>query len=116
MKKIKIIINVLLIVSVFSSCSITKRHYLPGYSIKWRTVNKMENGANSISSEPAQYVNNSNTVIDESEMPVSASTEETQIVKKTSLLYLKLKQEHDVYKTVADCDMITLQNGEENRK
>ncbi|MES2590366.1 MAG: DUF4190 domain-containing protein [Bacteroidota bacterium] len=112
MKNIKTIVNLFIIVSVFSSCSITKRHYLPGYSVKWRTANKMEKGLNAIPSGPSEYVNNSNSV-DEPEMPVSASTAETEIVKKPASLYLKLVEKRNVSKSAADCDLITLRNGEE---
>lgn len=112
MKNIKIVINLLVIVSVLSSCSITKRHYLPGYSIKWRTINKMENGSSATTSDSPEYASNSISV-EEPEMPVSASTSETEIVKKPSALYLKLIEKRNISKPVANCDLITLKNGEE---
>lgn len=112
MKKTIKIINIGVLLLFIQSCSVTKRHYLPGYSVEWKK--------NKVNEAPASGKNNigSNSfddAISPQEMPVSASIDKSEPYNNSSKTFLKLDSQKKQFpiKSIEGCDVISLKNGEE---
>jgi hypothetical protein len=111
MKKTLQLINIGILLLLIQSCSITKRHYLPGYSVEWQK--------NKVSETPAVGKNNIGTnsfddARSHDEMPVSASIDQSQSYNNSSKTILRSSQKKQFpIKSIEGCDVIALKNGEE---
>ncbi|MDP1745394.1 MAG: DUF4190 domain-containing protein, partial [Bacteroidota bacterium] len=112
MKKTILLINIGILLLLIQSCSITKRHYLPGYSVEWQK--------NKASEAPAASKNNLDVIsFDDGrspdEMPVSASIDKSESYTNSSKTFLKLSGQKKQFpvKSIEGCDVIALKNGEE---
>jgi hypothetical protein len=112
MKKTILLINIGILLLLIQSCSITKRHYLPGYSVEWKK--------NKVSEVPSAGKNNLDiTSFDNprspDEMPVSASIDKSESYTNSSKRFLKLSSQKKQFplKSIEGCDVIALKNGEE---
>lgn len=112
MKKTILLINIGILLLLIQSCSITKRHYLPGYSVEWKK--------NKVSEAPGAGKKNLDIdSFDDSrspdEMPVSASIDKSESYTNSSKTLLKLSSQKKQFtiKSIEGCDVIALKNGEE---
>lgn len=112
MKKKILLINIGILLLLIQSCSITKRHYLPGYSVEWQK--------NKVSEVPAAGKNNLDFNSFDygkppDEMPVSASNDKSESYNNSSKTILKLSSQKMLFpiKSIEGCDVIALKNGEE---
>lgn len=112
MKKTILLFNICILLLFIQSCSISKRHYLPGYSVEWQK--------NKVSEAPAAGKNNLDVnSIDYAksldEMPLSASIDKSESHNNSSKTFLKLssQKKQSTIKSIEACDIITLKTGEE---
>lgn len=112
MKKIIILFSICILALFIQSCSITKRHYLPGYSVEWQ-----KNKVSEVSA-PDKNNNGINSFDDArspDEMPISASIDKSESYTDASKIFLNLsvKNKRFPVKSIEGCDVISLKNGEE---
>lgn len=124
MRKIIILFNICLLLLFIQSCSVTKRHYLPGYSVEWNKNKVDERTSDLITNAPIidalgndkDYVYDNSPEITRSsdEMPVSASIDEPEsYIPSKLLLKLGKAKKNILLKSVEECDVLSLKNGEE---
>lgn len=121
MKNSKAFLVFFIISLLFFSCSISKRHYLPGYSVEWRTISENAESNrnktnNSVQSEIANYrsYNRFDTLtgkFPDNDLPLTASADGFACSKKIAVSGKNIKNQR--YFPVLDCDSITLKNGNE---
>jgi hypothetical protein len=120
MKCIKILFAISILLLFFSSCSITKRHYLQGYSIEWsknnfsgncNSLKKCEPKFDFLTNEKSSDSISSYSIKKPDEMPVIASIGIPESFKKFSPRHLNLK--YNINKSLDGCDVITLKNNSE---
>ena len=121
MKNSKSFLVFFIISLLFFSCSVSKRHYLPGYSVEWRTISKnaesdrykTHNSAQSsiVNYQDCNCFDTSTSKLSNNDFPLIASADGFTCSKKTSVLGKNVKNQK--YFTVLDCDVITLKNGNE---
>lgn len=112
MKKTIKIISIGVLLLFIQSCSITKRHYLPGYSVEWQ-----KNKVSEVSA-PDKNNNGINSFDDTrspDEMPVSASIDKSEPYNNSTKTLLKIGTQKKQFpiKSTEGCDVISLKNGEE---
>lgn len=117
MKKTIVLFNIGILLLLIQSCSITKRHYLPGYSVEWQKNKVTERTADSDPWAPATGKNNTDVnSFDDArspdEMPVSASIDKSESYNNSSKTFLKLSSQKK-HKSIEECDVIALKNNEE---
>ncbi|MCE9540804.1 MAG: DUF4190 domain-containing protein [Bacteroidetes bacterium] len=115
--KTKIILFSSCILLLFiQSCTITKRHYLPGYSVEWQK-NKISDRAVDLITEDsnAELVNSLVYAKPNDEMPISASIDISESYSCSQKTVLKLNREKKYFtiKSIEGCDNIAFKNGEE---
>ncbi|MES2284476.1 MAG: DUF4190 domain-containing protein [Bacteroidota bacterium] len=116
MKKTIILFSSCILLLFIQSCSITKRHYLPGYSVEWQKNKITERTTDLISEDPNPVVVNSlDYAKPDDEMPVSASIDKSESYSNSSKTFLKLSIQNKRFpvKSIEGCDVIALKNGEE---
>ncbi len=98
------------------SCTITKRHYLPGYSVEWQKNKISERTVDLIAEDPnPELVNSLVYAKPDNEMPISASIDKSEPYSNSKKTFLKLSGEKKTFtvKAIEGCDTIALKNGEE---
>lgn len=124
MKKIKILFNICILLFVYSSCSITKRHYLPGYSIERKEGNFKKNttvfNENNSSIEIAKsekklfVVDSFDSDNSSDEMPLTAATDKAEGFENLSSGYSILNKPkiYTSKRSIEGCDKIFFKSGE----
>lgn len=120
MKKTIVLFNIGILLLLIQSCSITKRHYLPGYSVEWQKNKVTERTADSDPWAPATGKNNTDVnSFDDArspdEMPVSASIDKSESYGNSKKIFLKFSEQKKQFpvKPIEECDVIALKNNEE---
>lgn len=117
MKKIIILFSICILLLFIQSCSITKRHYLPGYSVEWQKNKITERTADLLITEDSNpvVVNSLEYAKPDDEMPISASIDKSESNNNSSKTFLKLSSQKKQFpiKLIEGCDIIGLKNGEE---
>lgn len=94
------------------SCSITKRHYLPGYSVEWQ---KKKVSETPISGNNNLDVNSLDFAKSLDEMPMNASIDKSGHYENSPKTIFKFSEQKKQFlvKSIEGCDIIALKNGEE---
>lgn len=106
------LVCIIAISSIISSCSLQKRHYLPGYDLTWHGKSKKTTDKNN-NIEINKTTSQSGTNLDlpqlnNQEELYSSASNELQILKHKPL---SLKKESEIFNNDS-CDVITLKTGE----
>lgn len=120
MKSNKLAFLSIIVALLFSSCSITKRHYMSGYSIDWSNSNPAKESKPAIvvvhpSVQDFTLVNKDSATsqLPEKDFPLTASSGLKTFYKHAVNIGLKNKNAILSYTgyPISDCDIISLKNG-----